>query len=205
MRYQGKITGWKDDQGFGFVTPNGGGEKAFVHIKAFSSRSRRPAEGDLITYELTIEEKRRFRAGNIRFVGERVTSATSSETISLGTVFAALFCFFLVLASLMGRLPFAVLGVYLVASVIAFLTYAIDKSSAQNNRWRTKESTLHLFGLIGGWPGALFAQKTLRHKSNKEEFQTVFWATVVLNCCALGWILTKDGSAFILSILGPGA
>mgnify|MGYP003575355255 CR=1 FL=1 len=27
MRYQGKITEWKDDQGFGFVTPNGGGKK----------------------------------------------------------------------------------------------------------------------------------------------------------------------------------
>ena len=80
MRYQGKIAGWKDDQGFGFVTPNGGGEKAFLHIKAFSSRSQRPAEGDLITYELTIDEKRRFRADNVRFVGERVTSTTSSGT-----------------------------------------------------------------------------------------------------------------------------
>jgi cold shock CspA family protein len=26
MRYQGKITTWKDDQGFGFITPNGGGK-----------------------------------------------------------------------------------------------------------------------------------------------------------------------------------
>jgi len=43
MRYQGKITSWKDDQGFGFVTHNGGGEKAFVHVNAFSRRSRRPA------------------------------------------------------------------------------------------------------------------------------------------------------------------
>jgi cold shock CspA family protein len=51
MRYQGKITSWKDDQGFGFVIPNGGGEKAFIHIKAFTGRSRRPLEGDFITYE----------------------------------------------------------------------------------------------------------------------------------------------------------
>lgn len=32
MRYQGKITGWKDDKGFGFVIPNGGGQKAFVYF-----------------------------------------------------------------------------------------------------------------------------------------------------------------------------
>jgi uncharacterized membrane protein YsdA (DUF1294 family)/cold shock CspA family protein len=205
MRYQGKITSWKDDQGFGFVIPNGGGEKAFVHIKAFSSRSRRPADGDIITYELTIDGKRRFRADNVRFVDERAASATSSGTRSLGTVFAALFCCFLVLASLMGRLPVALIGVYLGASVIAFIAYATDKSAAQSNRWRTKESTLHLLGLIGGWPGALFAQKTLRHKSKKQEFQMVFWTTVVLNCCALGWLFTKGGSAFIRSIIDLGA
>lgn len=40
MRYQGKVTNWKYDQGFGFVIPNGGGQKAFVHIKACSKTSR---------------------------------------------------------------------------------------------------------------------------------------------------------------------
>ncbi len=52
MRYQGRITNWNDDKGYGFVTPNGGGEKAFVHITAFSNSHRRPTESDLITYEL---------------------------------------------------------------------------------------------------------------------------------------------------------
>ena len=66
-----KITSWKDDQGFGFVIPNGGDEKAF---KAFTGRSRRPLEGDFITYEQTIDEKRRFQATNIRFVGEPVVA-----------------------------------------------------------------------------------------------------------------------------------
>jgi len=206
MRYQGKITSWKDDQGFGFVIQNGGGEKAFVHIKAFSNCSRRPAEGDLITYELSIDENRRYRADNVSFVGAQTTTSTTfSGTRSPAIVFAVLFCSFLVLTTLMGRLPFAVLGVYLAASVLAFIAYLIDKSAARNNRWRTKESTLHLFGLIGGWPGALLAQKTLRHKSKKEEFQTVFWATVVLNCCALGWLFTKGGSTFVRSIIGAGA
>lgn len=205
MRYQGKITGWKDDHGFGFVTPNGGGEKAFVHIKAFSSRARRPVEGDLITYELTIDENRGVRAGNVRYVGVPVPSATPSRNRSFGVVFAALFCCFLALASVMGRLPFIVFGVYLAASVVAFFAYAMDKSAAQNNRWRTQESTLHLFGLFGGWPGALIAQRTLRHKSKKEEFQTVFWATVFLNCGTLVWLLSERGSVFLQSIVGIGS
>ena len=202
MRYQGKITNWKDDKGFGFVTPNGGGEKAFVHIKAFSGRSRRPIDGDLITYKLATDEKRRFQAENIRFVEDRATSTAPHATRSFDTIFAILFCSFLALAVLMGRLPLAILGVYLAASSLAFLVYAKDKLAAQNNHWRTQESTLHLFGIIGGWPGALLAQKTLRHKSKKEEFQAIFWATVIINCVALGWLLTKSGSTFLGAILG---
>lgn len=205
MRYQGKITNWKDDQGFGFVIPNGGGEKAFVHIKAFSARSRRPIDGDLITYELVADEKRRYQAENIRFSDERVTSTASHKNRSFDTIFVVLFCSFLAMAVLVGQLPLAVLGVYFLASVLAFLAYALDKSAAQNNRWRTQENTLHLFGIVGGWPGALLAQKTFRHKSKKEEFQTVFWATVIINCFALGWLLTKSGSAFLSSILGSAA
>lgn len=202
MRYQGKITNWKDDQGFGFVIPNGGGEKAFVHIKAFSARSRRPIEGDIINYELAVDKKRRFQAENIRYSDERVTSTASNKNRSLDTFFVVLFCSFLAFVVLVGRLPLAVLGVYFLASVIAFLAYAIDKSAAQNNRWRTQESTLHLFAIVGGWPGALLAQKALRHKSKKKEFQTVFWATIIINCFALGWLLTRSGSAFLNSILG---
>lgn len=202
MRYQGKITNWKDDQGFGFVIPNGSGEKAFVHIKAFSARSRRPIEGDLITYELATDEKRRFQAENIRFADERATSTASHKKRPFDTIFAILFCSFLALAMLVGKLPFAILGVYFAASILAFFAYAIDKSAAQNNRWRTQESTLHLFGMVGGWPGALLAQKTLRHKSKKEEFKKVFWTTVIINCFALGWLLTKSGSAFLSTILG---
>lgn len=206
MRYQGKINNWKDDQGFGFVIPNGGGQKAFVHIRAFPKSSSRPIDGDLITYELASDEKRRFCAKNIQFAKKGSSSTAIYKTSSLATIFSILFCIFLALLALIGRLPLTLISMYLAASTITFIAYAIDKSAAQNNRWRTKESTLHLFGLAGGWPGALLAQKTLRHKSKKEEFQTVFWASVIANCFILGWLLTtKSGSILLSSILGQVA
>lgn len=80
---------------------------------------------------------------------------------------------------------------YFSASAIAFCAYAIDKAAARNSRRRIRENTLHLLGLIGGWPGALLAQKMLHHKSRKNNFQAVFWTTVLLNCCTLGWILAQ--------------
>jgi uncharacterized membrane protein YsdA (DUF1294 family)/cold shock CspA family protein len=206
MRYQGKVTNWKDNQGFGFVTPNGGGQKAFVHIKAFSKSSNRPTEGDIITYELATDESSRFFAKNIRFAGDATPSSASNKSSSLGTYFAITFCLLIALSALLGQLPLAIVGLYLTSSIVTFLAYAKDKSASQNNRWRTKENTLHLFGLVGGWPGALLAQKTLRHKSKKQEFQTVFWVTVIANCFTLGWLLvTKSGSTFLSSIIGQVA
>lgn len=201
MRYQGRITDWKDDKGFGFVTSAGGGERAFVHIKAFSSRTRRPEEGDLITYELVEDDKRRFQAQNIRFADTRPPPVARPEKASFQPYLVGIFASFLALAVLMSWLPFAVPGMYLVVSFFTFLAYANDKAAAENNRWRTKESTLHFLAMAGGWPGALLAQKTLRHKSKKEEFQNVFWATIVINCVALGWLLSSGGAAFLAGML----
>lgn len=105
-------------------------------------------------------------------------------------------------ATLTGQLPLAIPGLYGVASIVAFAAYALDKSAAKNNRWRTPESTLHLFALLGGWPGAVAAQRWLRHKSRKPSFQFVFWTTVVLNCTALGWLAVSADAAVLRALLG---
>ena len=81
------------------------------------------------------------------------------------------------------------------------MAYALDKSAAQQGAWRTRESTLHLLALCGGWPGALVAQQTLRHKSSKAEFRMVFWATVLLNMAALGFLVSPYGAQLPLKAL----
>lgn len=202
MRYQGKIINWKDDQGYGFVVTNGSTEKSFVHIKSFSRQTRRPTEGDLITYELAKDEKNRQQAVNIRFSNEKPYSPPKDGAISFSTIFAISFCIILALGTIIGKVHTAIAGTYILASLLTYFAYSNDKAAAQENRWRTKESTLHLFGLFGGWPGALVAQKILRHKSKKQEFQFTFWGTVIMNCCAFGWLFSKSGSEFLKSLLG---
>jgi len=86
-----------------------------------------------------------------------------------------------------GTLPLGVAALYLTASVAAAVAYGIDKSSARTGAWRTPERSLHVLALMGGWPGALAAQRIFRHKSRKASFRFVFWVTVVLNCGALVW------------------
>ena len=71
--------------------------------------------------------------------------------------------------------------IYAVMSVITFCVYGIDKFKAQKGLWRIPEKTLHILELCCGWPGALLAQRLLRHKSYKRSFRIVFWVMIVVN------------------------
>ncbi|MGV8894582.1 MAG: DUF1294 domain-containing protein [Burkholderiaceae bacterium] len=201
MRYQGRISSWKGDQGFGFITQNGGNNQVFVHIKSFSNRRRRPSGDEIVTYKLKIDANGRAQAENVAFVGERAPSANTLEPSKILPILTVAFLAFLVVSAIFDKVPFAVLGIYLVASVITFLAYAFDKIAARKNQWRTREDTLHILAFIGGWPGALAAQRLLRHKSRKQSFQTIYWVTVVLNCGALSWTFSSEGTKTLHSFL----
>jgi uncharacterized membrane protein YsdA (DUF1294 family) len=91
--------------------------------------------------------------------------------------------------------PFAIAGIYAVLSLVTFISYGIDKSAARKGARRTPEAELHVLSLLGGWPGALIAQRVFRHKTRKQPFRAYFWVTVVVNCVALVWLLTRFASA----------
>lgn len=184
MRHKGRITTWEDDRGFGFITPIGGGDRVFVHIKSFTNRQRRPFGANVVTYDLKLDSKGRRQAANVSRLGDRTVRARSGSGI-VPLVLAVLFIGLVATAVVAGKLPIVVLGLYVIGSLVTYVVYAWDKSSAKRNRWRIQESTLHLLSLFGGWPGAFVAQRTLRHKSKKRSFQLVFWITVILNCGAL--------------------
>ncbi|WP_434092841.1 cold-shock protein [Pseudonocardia alni] len=49
----GTVTWYDEDKGFGFVTPDSGGEDVFVHARALAEGLTWLAEGDRIAYEVT--------------------------------------------------------------------------------------------------------------------------------------------------------
>jgi len=199
MRFAGKITNWKDDRGFGFITPIGDEKQIFVHINSFVYHSRRPKGSEMVSYEIGTDNKGRQQAQRVLFAGERrpQPSAPASQHADALSIFACVFLLFVCGSVFIFKLPIAVIGLYIIGSIASYIAYSIDKSAAQKGQWRIKESTLMVFALIGGWPGALIAQRLLHHKTKKQSFQIGFWIIVVLNCVLFLSLFTKSGFQYL--------
>ncbi len=200
MRFKGSLKSWNDERGFGFIEPAEGGQEIFVHIKAFASRSVRPKIGQLLNFEVEINSDGKRRATKVQPAGgarpRRSNAPREWGTASLLAIPAFLLLYLLV--ATVWRVPGWVAVAYLASSVVCFVYYAVDKSAAAAGRWRVPESTLIVLGLACGWPGAIVAQQVLRHKSNKEEFRSAFWTSVVLNILAFVVLCSP-----IVSFYGP--
>lgn len=191
---KGKITSWNDEKGYGFISPMQGDGHTFVHIKSFTTRSRRPLIGDVVTYSASTDSRGRPCATGVTIAGVKNIAKSKKTQKALPSVVAVGFLFVVAGGVLSSALPISILLIYLFVSTGTFVAYALDKSAAQTGGWRTSENTLHMLALAGGWPGALIAQNSLRHKSTKQSFRAVFWVTVALNCAALVWLFTPQGA-----------
>jgi len=202
MRTKGKLTSWNEEKGFGFITPMTGGKQIFIHIKSFSNRNRRPVAGQIVTFEQSSDRQGRPRAIKATLTGDKLPEESKRSHGSLSIIVAILFLFIVGISVFSAKIPLHILTLYIAASLLTFIVYALDKSAAKEGAWRTQESTLHLLSLAGGWPGALIAQQKLRHKTQKQSFRSVFWITVLLNCAAFAWLFTPNGDATLHSFIG---
>jgi len=79
-----------------------------------------------------------------------------------------------------------------VINLAAWTAFWWDKRAAVRGDRRVPERTLLLLALVGGSPGAVLAQQTLRHKTRKEPFRTLLFAIILAQVFAvpltLGWL-----------------
>ena len=78
---------------------------------------------------------------------------------------------------------------FICINISTFLAYWADKRAAVQHKWRISEKELHFLELLGGWGGALLAQKIFRHKTKKKGYQGTFWAVAALQLTFLFFIL----------------
>lgn len=219
---KGRLKSWDDAKGFGFIQPLSGGAEVFAHISVMRG-DRRPQPDDEVLFiegrrpraehlrlagELSLDRqsiRRKPKAPGtaapvVRKAAAKSTHRSSTQgsiqNFSSKALVLALLCILPLLGcvTLFGKGLRWVLPLYLLASLLSFLQYWLDKRSAQSGGRRTAENTLHLVELAGGWPGALIAQQTFRHKTRKASYQAVFWLIVAVH--QLFWIdlLLLDGA-----------
>jgi len=74
---------------------------------------------------------------------------------------------------------------FVLVSALTLVIYGADKLAARKAWRRIPETTLLIFGVVGGWPGAILGQQLFRHKTQKQPFKTYFMITVILNVVLL--------------------
>lgn len=85
---------------------------------------------------------------------------------------------------------------YLVlANLVAFAMYGIDKRRAIKNKWRIPEKRLLLAALFGGAPGALWGMILFHHKTKKAKFFLTVPVLFVLQVVLFSWLFWRLGIA----------
>ncbi|WP_419636599.1 cold shock domain-containing protein [Thiolapillus sp.] len=52
---KGRLIRWFDSKGFGFIKPEQGNNDIFIHISALKGMGRKPVVGDIIHYQISVE------------------------------------------------------------------------------------------------------------------------------------------------------
>jgi uncharacterized membrane protein YsdA (DUF1294 family) len=86
-------------------------------------------------------------------------------------------------------------AVYALMSLVTVVAYGWDKRAAVRGQWRTREHTLHMLELLGGFPGAFLGQRLFRHKTRKLRFLAVTWLIATAHIVAWGLLLYRFGVA----------
>lgn len=99
-------------------------------------------------------------------------------------------CYLLLIAAAIGCIlrpwPFAIW--LLLVNVLTLAIYGVDKMAARRAWRRVPESTLLVFGLVGGWAGAIAGQQLFRHKTQKQPFRTWFIISAIASLSGMAVI-----------------
>lgn len=211
MKKQGTVVRWDDQRGFGFIRYAATSQDIFFHIRDCAGGVQPPLNAVVEFEEIHVGDKGP-RAMAVRALvrnaplpanhntaqrtpvstrasrtPQQKQSSKEAPTPSLVGIagLSLAWAGLLVSGVLQHRLPAIALAAAFAINATTFFAYWLDKHAARKGQWRTKEDTLHLFGLAGGWPAAHLAQQVLRHKTIKPSFQTTYWVTVWLHLAAL--------------------
>lgn len=211
----GELIEWNDERGFGFIRPDDAGEPIFVHISKIARIATRPRLGDRVSFTSGIGRQGKPAAANVRIAGANpldtkasmrgVTTHPTRHGWSRPRFYLSGLLLFLLLAGLVtGAVPYQLVAIYAVMSVISAALYFDDKRLAKTGGWRTSEVRLHAIDLACGIIGGLLAQEIFRHKTAKQPFVALTWLIAAVHGLWLVGLVSGRISLAELASFIPG-
>ena len=81
MRFEGVLSAWNHDAGYGAIRPSGGGEEVFVGLAAFPTDGEGPRLDEPLSFEIVTGRDGRKQAVNLKRLSQaHVNPARSEET-----------------------------------------------------------------------------------------------------------------------------
>ncbi|MBQ9047312.1 MAG: DUF1294 domain-containing protein [Solobacterium sp.] len=80
-----------------------------------------------------------------------------------------------------------------IANLLSFAMFGMDKRKAKKGKWRIPEKRLMLSALIGGSIGALCGMKLFHHKTLKGKFAVGIPAILLLQIFGACWVIKTFG------------
>lgn len=218
MRKQGTVMRWDGERGFGFIRSADTVADIFFHIRDYAE-NRHPIEGMDVSFDEIHVGGKGPRALNVEPTRNTIQAAEAlredpnavilprahvaprsapphqtrrEQQLFWGTIGLMVFWLLLWITGIaLGRFTtIPVFSSLIMLNLVTFYMYMRDKTAAEEGEWRLSENQLHGLALLGGWPGAWFAQRMFHHKTRKASFQAAYWGTVVLHLAVLlGWLI----------------
>jgi len=78
MRFEGSLSLWNPERGYGAIVPEQGGQELFVHVSAFPRDGEPPQIGEVLSFEIVTGGDGRKQADRIQRVQRAVGPAPAS-------------------------------------------------------------------------------------------------------------------------------
>ncbi|MDY0743155.1 cold shock domain-containing protein [Paucibacter sp. R3-3] len=78
MRFEGTLSLWNPERGYGAIAPEQGGQELFVHVSAFPRDGAPPQPGEALSFEIVTSGDGRKQAGRVLRI-ERAVAATPAS------------------------------------------------------------------------------------------------------------------------------
>ncbi|MBL8277576.1 MAG: cold shock domain-containing protein [Pelomonas sp.] len=85
MRFEGVLSAWNHEAGYGAIRPRGGGDEVFVGLAAFPTDGEGPRPDEPLSFEIVTGRDGRKQAVNLRRLPRATTNTAHREAVGAGS------------------------------------------------------------------------------------------------------------------------